>query len=231
MGLFDKLKKKEQQPAAQPKVDERPFPPQEITLHRSNDCVEVQMCSYYQNVLSTLQPGLVAVTLEKPRDNQPYEGFDGLIVVSNNCILGAIGEHKIKRYGFKSGYQTVCEVVYPQYRYEDHIQLYIRLTDDQKSAQKAKDDLKLWINLGASKWLIEDDERFDFNSGEILTRNVDGKKPIYIVIGDGRKLFEVNSRMKMYADIEQRVNYPIRRLIAERKDGQHGLYYNVGFYY
>ena len=214
--------------AATGKSDVRPFPPQELLAHQQNECVKVSGTSYHQDTLSRL-PGnhaMVSIGKAKMKDWDSYP-----VTMLNGDMLGAIYDDGLKKAGIKPGSTAIAEIYHPMYRFDEGIELYIQRTPEAIAEQEAREAMKLWTTLDATKWEIEQAERFKFLGGEILTRQVEGKKPVYIVMGENRKLFEVNSRMKMYKDIEQRAHYPIRKLIAELKEGEHGQYYRVGFYY
>ena len=244
MGLFDKIKKTAGDARSQFDTakfsaekmagevtgaeDARPFAPNEVLVHQQQECVKVSGTRYHQDALAKL-PGdavMVAIGKAKSKDWDAYP-----VTMLNGEMLGALSDYAMEKGGFEPGANVVAEIHRPTYQFEDHIALYVPRTPEAIAAQKAREAMTLWVNLDASKWEIEQGERFEFPSGEIVTQAAEGKKPVYIVTGEGRRLFVVNSRMKMHADIGQRAGYPIRKLIAERKDGDYGPYYRVGFYY
>lgn len=210
------------------KADTRPYMPQSMLSHLQNECVHVYGTKYHQAELSKLHDNTISVTIAA-RKSKEWDSYP--VTLADGSLIGALYAEQLEKAGIKKGSTVMAEVVFPVYQFQDIISIYVPMTDEQLAHKKEMDKLKLWVNLDAKKWQGEESERLDYSDVEVLEKHADGKKPVYVIIGDGKKLFEVTSRMKMYSDIESRSSYKPRRLIVEQKDGNAGQYYRVGFYY
>ena len=209
--------------------DTRPYAPQEVLTHEQHECIRVRGERYYQEKLTALPGNFVELDIGKRmvEDREYYH-----VSTSNGEIVGDIYPDQLEKAGLKKGAHVLAEIHRPIYRLTDGIVLYIPMTEEAIENKRKRDALKLWVNLDADKWNYDAGERFDFEDVEILVKPAKGNgKPTYVVIGDGSKLFEVNPRMKMYAEFTERKDYKPRRLIVESRTGDYGPYYHMGFYY
>ncbi len=235
MGLFDKIKNsvvtktQETVNTPQPPQDNRPYAPNEVLAHQQHECIKVNGTSYHQDVIKTFVGDTVEVAILK--DKIPEWNSYPVVNASDGVMLGAVSDEQLEKAGLKKGYTAIAEIHRPIYKGQEYYSLYLPKTKEALDRAKYLESLKLWVNLDASKWLGGDGERFDYFEVEVITSNHDAKKPTFVILGDNSKLFEVNSRMKMYQDIAERTNYKPRRLIVEKKIGKNGFYYRVGFYY
>ena len=147
------------------------------------------------------------------------------------AYLGSVMEKHLEKAMIKPGSSVVAEIYKPIYNGQTLTTLYIPMSSEAIEHIKMLDGLKLWVNVGADKWSAQPTERLDSENVEVIASQHDGKKETFVILADGIKLFEVNSRMKMYQDMVERAQYKPRRLIAEQKQGEYGDYYHVGFYY
>ena len=210
------------------KADMRPYMPRDVLSHLQNECVHVYGAQYHQAELSRLTEKTVSVTIS-PRKSKEWDSYP--VTLADGSLIGALYDEQLEKFGIKKGSTVTAEIVLPVYKARETIEVYIPLTAEQLEHKKKMDSLKLWVNLDGERWQGGASERFDFYDVEVLERNANGKKPVFVIMGDGKKLFEATPRMKIYAEIEARAEYKPRRLIAERKDGSMGSYYRIGFYY
>lgn len=210
------------------KADMRPYMPQPMLSHLQNECVKVYGTQYHQTELSKLHENTVNVTIA-PRKSKEWDSYP--VTLADGSLIGALYAEQLEKAGIKKGSTVTAEIVFPVYQLQDIISVYVPMTDEQLTHKKEMDSLKLWVNLDGEKWQGDMSERLDYSDVEVFEKNANGKKPVYVIMGDGKKLFEVTPRMKMHDEIESRAAYKPRRLIAERKDGTMGAFYRIGFYY
>lgn len=215
-----------------PTADEREYAPMEVLSHRQHECIMVRSCDRFQDRLSAIAGDEVRVKLARIPKNDTFNN-DGLGVYSlDGGLLGVVPKTQVDKIGVKPG-ERMAEVIRPKYRLETCIELCLPKLPHEVEAEQLKDALKLWTNLSADKWEGGDiGERADYFDGcSILVDTTPKGKPRFVIMGEGARLFTVNSRMKMYGDIEQRVNHKPRRIIVERKAGKNGQFYRVGLYF
>ena len=209
------------------KKDTRPFAPQEVLIHQQHECVKIYGAQYNQDALSKLPGNFVDVVIGKKKvkewDAYPITTVDG-------TMLGTIYSDGLEKAGIKPGAMGLAEIHRPIYYLDDGITLFLQRTPEAIADEKRRDSLKFWTNLEMKKWEGGEGERHDFTDVDVLVKP-GSDKPTYVVIGDGRRVFEVGPRMKMHAELAAREEYKPRRLIVEQRTGDHGAYYHVGFYY
>lgn len=123
MGLFDKFKKKEKQPDK----DMRPYAPNEVTWHRSNECVEVLATKHHQDVIERLRGDTVQMRLRKGKKGDWHEY---VVETMSGDVVGGIYAERFKQKGLSTGVVTV-EIARPTYYFEYETKLYIQLTPEQ----------------------------------------------------------------------------------------------------
>ena len=238
MGLLDKLLGKPAQKAETPRetpqpaepeeTDNRPYVPNEVLVHRGK-CIHVGGPTYYQDVLGRLEGDVVKVKLRKA-GKEAY--WDYNVILEDGTVVGTLSEAAAERGGFTSRGTYEAEVSRPIYYGTSCVELYIRWTAKALERAAERESLKLWINLDATKWEgPTDKERLDYYDCEFVVSEPEGKKPLISVLADGKRLLQVNSRMKCYGDLMERKGHRIRRLIVERKDGANSPFYRLGFYF
>lgn len=211
------------------KTDTRPLPPQELLTHEQHECIKVYGTHYSQEKLSDLPGNFVELDIgtRKQKEEDAYP-----VMLANGEMIGKVFPEQLEKAGIKKGMQVLAEIHRPVYYMRDEIELFIPRTHEALEDERARDALKFWENVDVSKWELGDADRYDFHEVDVLMKSAKGKaKPSYVIIGDGAKLFEVGPRMKMYAELVEREKYKPRRLIAERRTGDYGPYYHIGFYY
>ena len=211
------------------KADTRPYAPQELLMHEQQECIKVYGAVYNQNKLLELQGDFVELEIgaRKLKDGDSYP-----VMLSNGEMVGAVFPAQLEKAGIKKGARVLAEIHRPIYQMREHIELFIPRTQKAIEDERARDTLKFWDNIDATKWVYGDNERYDFLDVDVLMKNAKGKgKPTYVIVGDGAKLFEVGPRMKMYAELAARDGHKPRHLIAELKTSDYGPYYHIGFYY
>lgn len=212
-----------------PTQDNRPYAPMELLQHEQHECIKVQGSRYYQETIAALPGNFVELDIGT-RKMKEWDSYP--VTIASGDMVGTVYPDQLEKAGIKKGAHVLAEIHRPIYQMRDCIDLYIPRTKEAIEEQRIRDEMKLWVNIDGAKWENGDEERYDFDDVDVLVKQSSGKsKPSYVVIGDGTKLFEVNSRMKMYKEIESRAQHKPRRLIAERHEGDYGPYYRVGFYY
>lgn len=208
------------------KKDTREYKPTEVLQYEQHKCIKVQGARYHQDFLNNLQGSTVNVQIgtEKLPEWETYP------VTIGGVIVGAVSDDQLQKAMMPTGITVYAEIHRPIYNGEELTNLFIPMSNEAVEELDRKAALKLWINLDATKWQGDDAERLDFYDVEVVAIEKNGE-PDYMVLGDGKRLFVISSRMKVYNDIAERAEYKPRRLIVEKKDGNLGPYYRVGFYY
>lgn len=99
----------------------------------------------------------------------------------------------------------------------------------ERELERAREDLhSIWINCPADSLLISDkgEDKLVFGGATIEDAEVDGKKGVGIFHGD-EPIMGFNSRQKPYRDLANNKENPIEKIMALRRDGDHGKYWRV----
>ena len=209
--------------------DSRPVKPQDLSNHEQNECIKVIGTYYCQEAINSLRSDIIDVTVEKKKND--WDMYS--VVTTNGVRIGSLSEELIAKANIKKGVVRQAEIHRPVYQSMDEPEVYLPLSREEIEYKQHLESLKLWINIDGKKWEGGDGDRFDYYDVVILTDESGSGKPKYVVLGEGTKLFEVGSRMKSYDAIRERAQLKVkpRLLIAERKQGDYGPYYQIGFYY
>lgn len=231
MGLFNKRKNNVSptQYVVNNQQDTRPYMPYELNNHIQRDCIKVYGIQYHQDVLRQLVGDVIEVAILQ--DKMPEYDSYPVVIAASGVWVGAVYDDQIKKSGLKVGYTALAEIFHPVYYGQSDTELYIRKTQEAIDRKKHLDSLKFWGTIDMSRCELQHGKEFKFKNVDVLARPVDGEKPIFVVLGDNQKLFEVNSSMELYSEIEKRTEYKPRLLIVKMENGENGGFYKVGFYY
>lgn len=212
-----------------PENDSRPAKPQDLKEHEQKECLKVIGTYYCQAAINALHNDTVDVTIEKKKND--WDMYS--VITSDGIRIGSLSEELIAKANIKKGVVRQAEIRRPFYQSMDETEVYLPLSREEIEYKEKLESLKLWINIDEKKWEGGDGDRFDYYNVVILADESGSGKPKYVVLGDGSKLFEVGSRMKSYDDLRERAQLKVkpRHLIVERKQGDYGPYYHIGFYY
>ena len=222
MGLLDKFKKVAD--VAKAATDQRPDVPDDLQRHWDDECVMVSGAAYHENAIAGVpNGGTIELKLRKHDGNYRVETLDG-------AEVGTIYKETFDRSRLSSRGTVVAEVYQPVYRGMEYIAVYVRLTDKQIAKAREMEALKFWFTVDAS-WWTGGSERIKTHDASVWSpAGKSGKQP-YMFMDGNMALFRITPRMANYQDISDRVTYPIRMLIAEPKEGEHGPFWRVGLYF
>lgn len=207
------------------KPDERPPMPGELDKHLRTECVRVWLNEAGLAFTEGRQMENVQVRVRKARKAE--EGAEYNVSLTDGTVIGTMGQDGFLRSGVKTRGELTAEVSGPIWEGMRYGTVYIPITAERMKLR----EMNVWINVSTEHWTGPDGARVDATGGEILERRNGKGKPSYVVIGGDIRLFDVTSRMSCYSVVAERANLPLRRVIAEWKDGEHGGYWRVGLYY
>lgn len=225
MGLFDKLRKSVTNVATESK-DTREPAPMDVLEYRQQKCITVKSVNYCQDAIKALGPGEHDVIIRKPKNG---EWGDYVVRTTDGQMLGCISERDLMLSGYKNRGTVRAIVCEPKYMLEEWYSIYIPRTDEGLELEDKLDSLKKWISISDDHWYGPDDERVDYYDAEWMLSA--DKKPTITLMVEGKRVFDVTSRMRCYADVSERTAYTPRRVICERKVGDHGPYHSIGLYF
>lgn len=222
MGLISTIRKAKD--VVKQVTDQRPEVPDELRRHWDEECVMVYGAMYHADTLQNVpNGGTIELRIRKNGDGYRVETLGGEEV-------GVIYAESFSRNRLSTRGTVTAEVYQPTYAGMDNMVVYIRLTEAQIKKARAMEELKLWFNIDGSRW---EGGSWDVDAMDASVWVPVGKssKPTYMFVVESMVLFRVTPRMHIYPDIEERVQYKIRRLIAEQRDGANGTYWHVGLYF
>lgn len=225
MGLFDKLLKTVTSAPNESKDNREPAP-MDVLEYRQSMCVKVKSVNYCQDAIKALGPGMHDVAIRKPKNG---EWGDYVVRTTEGTMLGCISERDLALGGFKNRGTVRALVCEPEYYGEEWYSIYIPRNDEGIELEEKLASLKKWISISDDHWYGPEDERVEYYDVEWLLSA--DKRPTITLMADGKRLFDVTSRMRCYADVIERTSYTPRRIICEKKTGDHGPYHSIGLYF
>lgn len=205
--------------------DDRPPMPEELEAHLNRECVRVWLNDDGLALADGKQSENIAVRVRKAR--KPELGAEYTVSLTDGTVIGTLSYERFLRSGVKTRGEVTAEVngaVWHGMRYGT---MHIPITSEELERQK----MNVWIDVSADHWSGPDGQRVDATGGEILESRKGSGKPTYVIIGADTRLFEVTPRMACYAKIAERANLPLRRIIAESQNGEHGRYWHIGLHF
>lgn len=229
MGLFGRIMDAARVAAADARreaeraADERPPIPDELDDHYRRECVRVGGTYEHQDAIAALGERPV-VRIRKARKTVAGREYD--VRDAGGTTLGYLSANDFMRSGAKTRGETVAEVRMPVWNGDSAVALYVPISDEAKERRR----LDTWISVPSSRW-TGPSERVDEIGGEILESRKGSGKPSYVITAGGMRLCEVTSRMKCHEKVSRLVGNPVRRIVAEPNEGEHGTYWRVGLYF
>lgn len=231
MGLFKKAasfvasKAMDEIKKAVEKQDERPPMPDELNNHLRRECVRVWLNDDGLAFSEGKRMDSVPVRVRKARKAEI--GAEYTVSLTDGTVIGTIDYDKFLRSGVKTRGEVIAEVSGPIWQDSVYGTVHIPITAEAIERQK----MSVWIDVGAEHWSGPDGQRVDATGGEILESRKGSGKPSHVVIGADTRLFDVTPRMACYSKVAERANLPLRRVIAESREGEHGPYWHIGLYF
>ena len=231
MGLLGKLaglaatKATNGMKKAMERQDDRPPIPDELQTHLNRECVRVWLNDAGLAFTEGRHMESVPVRVRKARKAEVGAEYD--VSLADGTVIGTMDYETFLRSGVKTRGEVSAEVSGPIWEGSRYGTVHIPITEEEMKRQ----EMNVWFDVGADHWSGPDGARVDAIGGEILERRKGGGKPSYVVIGADTRLFDVTPRMKCYKTVAERANLPIRRVIAESKEGEHGEYWHIGLYF
>ena len=231
MGLFKKAASFAAKKAvdgikkAMEKPDERPPMPDDLDAHLRRECVRVWLNDAGLAFTEGKRMESVPVRVRKARNAEV--GAEYTVSLTDGTVIGTLDYDKFLRSGVKTRGEVAAEVSGPIWQESRYGTVHIPITAEALERQK----MSIWIDVGADHWSGPDGLRVDATGGEILESRKSKGKPSYVIVGADARLFDVTPRMACYAKVAERVNLPLRRVIAESREGEHGQYWHIGLYF
>lgn len=232
MGFLDRLtaaaKKQAAKEAAKKQEARRetlPSMPDELRTHLNRECVRVWLNEEGLAFTEGKHTESVPVRVRKARKGEL--GAEYNVLLTDGTIIGTLDYETFLRSGVKTRGEVTAEVSGPIWRESQYGTVHIPITDEEMKRQ----EMNVWIDVSASHWSGPDGQRVEATGGEILESRKGKGKPSYVIIGADTRLFDVTPRMGCYSKIAERANLPLRRVIAESREGEHGEYWHIGLYF
>lgn len=205
--------------------DERPPMPDELRTHLDCECVRVWLNDEGLAFAEGKRMESVPVKVRKARGAEV--GAEYTVSLTDGTVIGTLGYDKFLRSGVKTRGEVTAEVSGPIWEGSTYGTMHIPITAEEMKRQ----EMNIWIDVGAEHWSGPDGRKIDATGGEILERRKGKGKPSYVIIGADTLLFDVTPRMGCYSKIAERADLPLRRVIAESKENEFGEYWHIGLYF